>query len=209
MVHANIENWSIALWPQIRRSADTPQNVYARIDCGKEIALFGRAKDDPRYDPSTGEFKDGNRIVTSPITKVKNGIIYTEDSVYSPGKISEDFLTWCRQNEYDVYESIENEFDVADFVKKEESKPVSLRHICENCGKDEILTSEEAFSQGWDYPPRMGLYGIVSPRKCGSCTIDTTLWWAITCDNIPLEQLDERHRMTLKRILSEPGSIIP
>ena len=31
-----------------------------------------------------------------------------------------------------------------------------LIHICEVCGKTEILTPEEAFNEGWDYPPRMG-----------------------------------------------------
>ena len=31
-----------------------------------------------------------------------------------------------------------------------------LMHICEVCGKTEILTSEESFNAGWDYPPRMG-----------------------------------------------------
>ena len=36
-----------------------------------------------------------------------------------------------------------------------------LIHICEVCGKTEILTPEEAFNEGWDYPPRMGDFGIV------------------------------------------------
>ena len=36
-----------------------------------------------------------------------------------------------------------------------------LIHICEVCGKTEILTPEEAFNDGWDYPPRMGGFGIV------------------------------------------------
>ena len=30
-----------------------------------------------------------------------------------------------------------------------------LIHICEVCGKKEIMTPEEAFLDGWDYPPRM------------------------------------------------------
>lgn len=28
-----------------------------------------------------------------------------------------------------------------------------LIHICEVCGKTVILTLEEAFNEGWDYPP--------------------------------------------------------
>ena len=35
-----------------------------------------------------------------------------------------------------------------------------LIHICEVCGKTEIMTPEEAFNDGWDYPPRMGPFGL-------------------------------------------------
>ena len=36
-----------------------------------------------------------------------------------------------------------------------------LRHVCEVCGTEETLTEEEAFEKGWDYPPRMGTFGVV------------------------------------------------
>ena len=45
-----------------------------------------------------------------------------------------------------------------------------LRHICEVCGRTEILTPEEAHSQGWDYPPKMGRFRIISPRTCPNCS---------------------------------------
>ena len=45
-----------------------------------------------------------------------------------------------------------------------------LIHICEVCGKTEILTPKEAFNEGWDYPPRMGGFGIAGPRTCGDCS---------------------------------------
>ena len=86
---------------------------------------------------------------------------------------------------------------------------ITLRHICESCGKDELLTADEAHKQGWDYPPKMGAYKVVSPRKCGSCSIESTLWWALSFDNIPLDQLSEKHAKTLERIISEPESILP
>lgn len=35
-----------------------------------------------------------------------------------------------------------------------------LIHICEVCGKTEIMTPEAAFNDGWDYPPRMGPFGL-------------------------------------------------
>ena len=209
MLKANIENWSVVLYPQIYGSTDTPQNVYARIDCGKQIALFGRAKDDPRYDPITGAFKDGNRIVTSTIKKVENGLFHTEDTIYNPGKINDDFLAWCKEVDYSVYECKNYDLYSQKISENEKSEPITLRHICETCGKDEILTSEEAFEQGWDYPPRMGVYGVVSPRTCGDCSINTTLWWAMAGNKTSPEELGERHQATMQRILSEPESIMP
>ena len=54
-------------------------------------------------------------------------------------------------------------------------KEQKLIHICEVCGKAKIMTSEQAFNEGWDYPPRMGSFGIVSPRTCGDCGMMETL----------------------------------
>ena len=85
-------------------------------------------------------------------------------------------------------------------------KDTFLRHICENCGKEETLTSEQGFQQGWDYPPRMGMFGVLSPRTCGNCTIDTTLWWRVTCEEI--QDLSEKDLKILNRILDEPESIL-
>ena len=35
-------------------------------------------------------------------------------------------------------------------------KEQRLIHVCEVCGKTKIMTPEQAFNEGWDYPPRMG-----------------------------------------------------
>ena len=79
------------------------------------------------------------------------------------------------------------------------------KHICEVCGKTEILTPDEAFSAGWDYPPKIGTFGVVSPRTCGNCTIDKTLWWRLTTiENYALSEKDEE---ILNRIKNEPESI--
>lgn len=40
-------------------------------------------------------------------------------------------------------------------------KEQRLIHVCEVCGKTKIMTPEQAFNEGWDYPPRMGAFGIV------------------------------------------------
>jgi hypothetical protein len=56
------------------------------------------------------------------------------------------------------------------------------RHICEVCGVEEILTPGDAFDLGWDYPPRMGQFGVVGPRCCPHCPNVGTVWWALAID---------------------------
>ena len=84
---------------------------------------------------------------------------------------------------------------------------MKLLHVCEVCGKTEILDSEEAYAQGWDYPPKMGAFGIVSPRTCGECGIMDTLWAAFAIEKKTVDELDEKQLETLYRILGEPESI--
>lgn len=76
-------------------------------------------------------------------------------------------------------------------------------HVCEVCGKEELLTSVESFKQGWDYPPRMGTWKIVSPRTCGNCTIDKTLWWALVAEKKSYEDLTPEQVLTLAKIQNE------
>lgn len=85
---------------------------------------------------------------------------------------------------------------------------MKLLHICEVCGKTEILDSEEAYDLGWNYPPMLGSFGIVSARTCPSCPIDKTLWWKITINNSDLNNLSEKDKETLNRIINEPKSIL-
>ena len=84
-----------------------------------------------------------------------------------------------------------------------------LIHICEVCGKRETLTPEEAFNEGWDYPPRMGGFGIVGPRTCGDCPINLTVWWALVSEKKSVSELSQQQKETIKRIQGEPESIIP
>ena len=85
---------------------------------------------------------------------------------------------------------------------------MKLLHVCEVCGKREVLTPEEAFDQGWDYPPRMGAFGIVSPRTCGDCRMTDTVWWKLIYGKINPNDLCEKDKETLKRIIGEPQSIL-
>lgn len=83
-----------------------------------------------------------------------------------------------------------------------------FRHICECCGREELLTPEEAFQAGWDYPPRMGQFGCVSPRTCGNCAINGTLWWAIAMEHKTLDQLSRTQQAAMARILGEPWTLL-
>ena len=94
-------------------------------------------------------------------------------------------------------------------MDKKYPEDMILRHICETCGKEEFLTPSEAYKRGWDYPPEMGEFKKISPRTCGNCGIDTTAWWEIETKNTPICELSSRHRETIKRILTEPDSIMP
>jgi hypothetical protein len=84
-----------------------------------------------------------------------------------------------------------------------------ILHICEKRGEEQILTSEEGYTKGWDYPPKMASFKTIAPRTCGNCLIDTTLWWEVAVNKTSQEKLSERHKKTLKRISEEPESIIP
>ena len=78
-----------------------------------------------------------------------------------------------------------------------------LIHICEVCGKTKIMTPEEAFNEGWDYPPIMGAFGVVGPRTCGECPINYTAWWALVSEKKSMAELSEKQRETINRIQGE------
>lgn len=85
----------------------------------------------------------------------------------------------------------------------------ALVHICEVCGVEKVMTPERAYKEGWDYPPSFGAFGVVSPRTCGECPIDQTLWWRLVVKRIAPTNLSVRDRALMNRINSEPESITP
>ncbi len=97
-------------------------------------------------------------------------------------------------------------------LKKElEYKP--FWHICEVCGKKEYMTAEAAHIKGWDYPPKMGAFRVLSPRTCGDCGIEKTVWWSLMMnkdgksDKAP--ELSSEHKAeVITRILREPYSLL-
>ena len=199
---ATLTDWCIVLYPQIYGCFDAPEKVFAKVDCGKPVAILGRALNDPRYNSEKGDsFADGHRLITSAVLEFKSGEYYTNDTVYTLDDTQQNpvYRDWCLNSQCNYV--IENN------IKKQDD--ALLVHICENCGKKELLTSEEGFNQGWDYPPKIGNYKIISPRTCGDCDIQTTLWWEMNVNKTPITQLSEKHKETLNRILSEPESVTP
>lgn len=74
-------------------------------------------------------------------------------------------------------------------------------YLCEVCGKTESLTQTEAYDSGWDYPPFIGVWGVISPRTCPNCTIEkTAYWWLMTRGT---KGLPANHLATVERIIAE------
>lgn len=84
-------------------------------------------------------------------------------------------------------------------------------HYCEVCGKKEFMTAEDAFDAGWDYPPDMGRFGMLSPRMCGDCGLEDTLFWKVNSGGSPIVtegNLSPNELITWERIKAEPESLI-
>ena len=85
-------------------------------------------------------------------------------------------------------------------------------HYCEVCGKKEYITAEQAYMSGWDYPPHIGMFGVLSPRTCGDCSDMDTLWARIVAkgqsNSFSERDLNNSERKTLRRIKDEPESLL-
>ena len=88
-----------------------------------------------------------------------------------------------------------------------DEKNQKFKYTCEVCGKIAVLTPDDAYRSGWDYPPFMGAYGIVSPRTCPDCEMLDTVWAALVLKKIPYEDLTEKQKETVQRRKAEPESM--
>ncbi len=86
---------------------------------------------------------------------------------------------------------------------------VAFWHICEVCGRSELLTVDEAYDDGWDYPPTLGTFRVVSPRTCPQCSIMDTAWAELVVRHKSPRDLTDEQLAVLFRILSEPESLMP
>ncbi|MCM1084162.1 MAG: ATP-binding protein [Clostridium sp.] len=84
-------------------------------------------------------------------------------------------------------------------------------HYCESCGKKEFITAQEAYDNGWDYPPKIGEFGLLSPRTCGNCSMKGTLYFKIQQQRVPIvfkDTLTPEELITWRRIQGEPESLL-
>jgi hypothetical protein len=76
-------------------------------------------------------------------------------------------------------------------------------HWCEVCGLELLLTPEIAYELGWDFPPKMGKFGVISPRTCGGCGIESTVWFAMAVKKMTADELSDKQYATALRIINE------
>lgn len=135
-------------------------------------------------------------------------IIYRQDPAIA------GLLERARMEISEEDERIQRE-DEAIRKKEELLKSMNTRpfwHYCEVCGKKEFITAQEAFDSGWDYPPQMGYFGLLSQRTCGKCRITDTLFWKIhTSGRLPIVlegELSPDELIIWRRIKGEPESLL-
>jgi hypothetical protein len=76
-------------------------------------------------------------------------------------------------------------------------------HWCEVCGLEVLLTPEIAYELGWDFPPGMGEFGIISPRTCGACGVEGTVWFDLAVNKKTVDELTNEQYAKALRILKE------
>lgn len=100
---ATLTDWCIVFFPEIFNNIANPEFVFAELTCGRPIALFGKAKGDPRFNARTGEFTNGHRLITTPIIMVNEGKYYTTlNTIYKlyAEEKNENYRKWCEEKKY-------------------------------------------------------------------------------------------------------------
>lgn len=128
--------------------------------------------------------------------------------------LEEQFLTDARKQIEEERERVEKEDEETRQFEEllESMKTRPFWHYCEVCGKKEFITDEEAFNRGWNYPPKMGFFGMLGSRTCGNCQMEDTLFWRIkTSQKLPIVMegdLNDKELITWRRIKGEPESLL-
>lgn len=129
--------------------------------------------------------------------------------------ISNNILKICTQAGANTYQfKLIEHVQTIDFRMK---MPERYWHICNGCGKRGILSSKEAFDQGWDYPGPDGIYksapnygfGMVAPRTCGNCSINSDkLYCGLVLQEETTEEIGKQRHDMIERIQNEPWSLL-
>ena len=204
----------IAYIDEIRKSADVTIEMYV-MRPGDSLWESNLRKRD--FKGSLQSYKENANEIEFP--NVAEGI----DAIYevTDGEIilrmelpKPEIVEIAREELKQEAERIHNE-DEAKKKRKELIESMNERpfwHYCEVCGKKEFITAQDAFDNGWDYPPNMGHFGMLSPRTCGNCLMQDTLFWKINQGGgIPLvieSKLTPEELVTWRRIKGEPESLL-
>lgn len=172
---------------------------YSIAETHLEEAEFERIKEERKAIdfPNMAEGYDHIfKVVDDKIIEVKEPI---DDSIVSQAKKE---LERESLREKAIYEQDKKRKDLIDELEHGRK----FWHYCEVCGKKELLTAEESFESGWDYPPHMGSWGVISMRTCGDCQMTDTLYWRLIKGEI--EEFTEKDIETMRRIENEPFSLV-
>jgi len=87
-----LENWAFYVW------MGSPYQAPEAMRQG----LVGEVYEDPRHDPSTGEFSDGHRVMTTAVRHLdlNAGLATTRNTTYRLGKMDPGFAKWLETNGY-------------------------------------------------------------------------------------------------------------
>ena len=205
----------IGMVDAIRKECDTPIEIYIMEPSEERLKLNCKERDIDD-DFSFGFIKKQIKEMEIPSVmegfrrtfKVRNGL--AEEYVF---EVKDSLLEKARVEIYDekkrVEEEKEKQKEFVRFVELTKTKP--YLHICSGCGRKEVLTSDEAFEEGWDYPGIHGLYKempyygfrSLAPRTCGNCPITSSVYWRVTQG----KHLTEEDNKVIERIKNEPKSL--
>ncbi len=199
----------------IREAIDAEIEIYVMCPgeerWQKNIRLRKLEDDRGSFEMNTSEIEFPN-----PIEGFDSIYVVSDDGVRlrMDPPLGEQFLTDARKQIAEERERVEKE-DEESRKRKELLESMKIRpfwHYCEVCGKKEFITDEDAFNSGWDYPPKIGFFGMLGPRTCGNCQMKDTLYWKIqTSGRLPIViegELSNKELITWRRIKGEPESLL-
>ena len=72
------------------------------LPCAEKTYLFGRVYNDSRANQHTGEFADGNRIITTRVMHFSFEKVLTRNTTYNLGTIHPVYCAWLMEQGYDI-----------------------------------------------------------------------------------------------------------